>query len=90
MEGHVPRDLQLRAQLPQDHVAQDLGTVVVVLGGVLHEAEAIDVTNNGLAIGSQQVKATHSLLKGQANCPCNQLFLIGQNHRVSDLKRLKF
>lgn len=44
---------------------QDFGTVIVVLHGVLHKAETIHVTNIGVSVGSQQVKATHRLLKVQ-------------------------
>ena len=46
-------------------VPQDLGTVVVVLHGVLDEAEAVDVTDVGVTVGSEKVKATHCLLQGE-------------------------
>lgn len=46
-----------------DHPPQDFGTVVVVLHGVLDKAEAVDVTNEGVAVGSQQIEATHRLLE---------------------------
>lgn len=46
-----------------DHPPQDFGAVVVVLHGVLDKAEAVDVTNEGVAVGSQQVEATHRLLE---------------------------
>lgn len=49
-----------------DHPPQDFGAVVVVLHGVLDEAEAVDVTNEGVAVGSQQVEAAHRLLE---TCP---------------------
>ena len=42
-------------------------TVIIVLAGCLDKAEAIDVTHVALAIGSQQVKATHILLQTTAH-----------------------
>lgn len=52
--------------VPIDHPPQDFGAVVVVLHGVLDKAEAVDVTNEGVAVGSQQVEAAHRLLE---TCP---------------------
>lgn len=45
------------------HPPQHFGTVVVVLHGVFDEAEAVHVTNEGVAVGSEQVEAAHRLLK---------------------------
>ena len=50
MEGHRPGDVESRRQLPQDHVAQNLGAVVVVFARVLHEAETVHVANDALAV----------------------------------------
>lgn len=44
------------------HLPQNFGTVVIVLHGVLDEAEAVDVTHEGVAVGTQEVEATHGLL----------------------------
>lgn len=44
------------------HPPQNLGTVVVVLHGILHEAETVDVTDVGVTVGSQEVEAAHRLL----------------------------
>lgn len=52
-----------------DHPPQDFGAVVVVLHGVLDKAEAVDVTNEGVAVGSQQVEAAHRLLETTATPP---------------------
>ena len=38
-------------EFPQDHVAKDLGAVVVVLGGVLNKAEAVHVTHDAFSVG---------------------------------------
>lgn len=46
----------------QLHLPQNFGTVVIVLHGVLHKAETVDVTNVGVAVGPQQVEAAHGLL----------------------------
>ena len=61
--------MELGSKLSQDHVSQDFGAVVVVLGGVLDEAEAVHVTDDGLPVGPEQVEAAHSLLEGQAHRP---------------------
>lgn len=42
---------------------QDFGTVVVVFHGVFDKTEAVDVTDEGVSVGSEQVKATNCLLK---------------------------
>ena len=44
---------------------QNLGTVVIVLHGVLYKAEAVNVTDKGMAIRSQKVETAHSLLEGE-------------------------
>lgn len=46
-----------------NHPPEHFGAVVVVLHGVLDEAEAVDVTDEGVAVGSQQVEAAHRLLQ---------------------------
>jgi len=53
--------VQGRGQLPEDHVAQDFGRVVVILGRVLDEAEAVDVADDGLAVGTEQVEPADRL-----------------------------
>lgn len=45
------------------HLPQDFGTVVVVLHGVFDEAEAVNIADEGVAVGSEQVEPTHGLLK---------------------------
>lgn len=44
-------------------VPKDLGTVVIVLHRVLHEAETVDITHIGVSIGSEEIEATNSLLQ---------------------------
>lgn len=44
-------------------VPEDLGAVVVVFHGVLDEAEAVDITNVGVPIGTEEIEATHRLLQ---------------------------
>lgn len=51
------------------HLPQDFGTVVVVLHGVFDEAEAIYITNEGVAVGSEQVEPAHRLLKSHRDVP---------------------
>jgi len=41
---------------------EDLGTVIVVLWWGFHKTEAVDITDIGLAIRSQQIKAADVLL----------------------------
>ena len=41
---------------------QDLGTVVIVLHGLLHEAEAVHVAHVRVAVGPEEIKPAHSLL----------------------------
>lgn len=50
------------------HLPQNFGTVIIVLHGVFDKAEAVDVTDEGVAVGSQEVKATHSLLGIMQRC----------------------
>lgn len=50
------------------HLPQNFGTVIIVLHGVFDKAEAVDVTDEGVAIGSQEVKATHGLLGIMQRC----------------------
>ena len=42
---------------------QNLSTVIKVLLGALDEAEPVDITDVALAVGSQQIKSTHGLLR---------------------------
>lgn len=70
---HVPAERTLSAirvdrdrSASLDHPPQDFGAVVIVLHGVLDKAEAVDVTNEGVAVGSQQVEAAHRLLETTA------------------------
>ena len=44
--------MQSWGELSQDHIAKDLGAVIVVLVGVLDEAESIDIADERLAVGS--------------------------------------
>lgn len=50
------------------HLPQNFGTVIIVLHGVFDKAEAVDVTDEGVAVGSQEVEATHSLLGIMQRC----------------------
>lgn len=50
------------------HLPQNFGTVVVVLHGIFHKAETVDVTNVGVAVGSQEVEAAHRLLGITQGC----------------------
>lgn len=47
-------------------IPKDFGTVIIILHGVLHKAEAVHITNKGVAVGPQEVKPTHSLLQEEA------------------------
>lgn len=52
-------------------VPKDLSAVVVVLHRVLHEAEAVDVADVRVTVGSEKIKPTDSLLQRQENLrPC--------------------
>lgn len=44
-------------------VPEDLGTVVVVLHGVLHKAEAVDVAHVRVSVGPEEVEAADGLLR---------------------------
>lgn len=88
LEGHRPRDVERWRQLPQDHVAQNLGAVVVVLVGVLHEAEAVHVAHVGLAIGPEQVESADGLLERQTHLPGDELLGVVEDDRVADLLAL--
>lgn len=46
------------------HLPKNFGTVVIVLHGVLYEAEPIDIAHKGVAIGSEEVETAHRLLWG--------------------------
>lgn len=46
-------------------VPEDLGTVVVVLHGVLHKAKAVDVAHVRVSVGPKEVEATDGLLHGE-------------------------
>ena len=48
-------------QLSEDHVAQNFGRVVVILGRIFDEAEAVDVAHDGLTVGAKQVEAANGL-----------------------------
>lgn len=50
------------------HLPQNFGTVIIVLHGVFDKAEAVDITDEGVAVGSQEVEATHSLLGIMQRC----------------------
>lgn len=54
LEGHAPWNVQGRRQFPQDHVAQNLGAVIVILVRVLHETEAVHVADERLAASSAE------------------------------------
>ena len=68
--------MELRGQLPQNHVAEDFGGVVVVLGGVLDEGETVHVADDRFAVGTEQVEATDHLLESQAHLPGYQLLFV--------------
>ena len=51
-------------KVDRDHLSQDLSAVLIIFLRVLHEAETVHVAHVTLAIGPQQVKATHCLLWG--------------------------
>ncbi len=48
-------------QFSEDHVAENFCRVIVILGRVLDEAEAVDVTHDGLAVSAKQVEPADSL-----------------------------
>ena len=50
LERHRPRDMEGGCQLPQDHVAQDAGGVVVIFRRVLHKTEPVHVAYVRLSI----------------------------------------
>ena len=50
LEGYRPRNVKGRSQSSENHVSQDLGAVIVILGRVFHETEAVDIANEGLAV----------------------------------------
>ena len=89
LEGLDPRDVEGGRELPQDHVAQDVAAVVVVLVAVLHKGETIDVADAGAAVGTQQVEATDGLVEGEADLARDQLLLVGQDDGVADLSMCK-
>lgn len=47
-------------------IPKDFGTVIIILHGVLHKAEAVHITNKRVAVGPQEVEATHGLLQEEA------------------------
>lgn len=47
-------------------IPKDFGTVIIILHGVLHKAEAVHITNKRVAIGPQEVEPTHGLLQEEA------------------------
>lgn len=52
LERDCPGKVESGCQLSQDHVAQNLGTVIVILTGVLHKTEPIYITYVGFTIRS--------------------------------------
>lgn len=52
---------------------EDLGAVVVVLHGVLHKAEAVDVADVGVAVGSEQVEPADGLLQERSSSDAGRL-----------------
>lgn len=59
-----------------NHPPQHFGAVVVVLHRVLDEAEAVDVADKGVAVGSEQVEAAHSLLQTGRQFVIRNVFLL--------------
>lgn len=47
-------------------IPEDFGTVIIILHGVLHKAEAVHITNKRVAVGPQKVEPAHSLLQEEA------------------------
>lgn len=60
--GMILKPVNRRRHRAPFYLPQDFGTVVVVLHGVFHKAETVDVTNVGVAVSSQEVEAAHGLL----------------------------
>lgn len=44
-------------------VPEDLGTVIIILHGVLHKTEAIDVTHVRVSVGPEKIEAADGLLQ---------------------------
>ena len=88
LEWHGPGYVEGGRQLPKDHITEYAGTVVVVFTGVLHETEAIDVTHVGLAVSSQEVKATNCLFEGGTDLPGDEFLMVWEDDWVADLLTL--
>lgn len=58
--------------------------MVVLLRG-LDEGEAIDIADEGIALGPQHIKTADVLLEGDRYLPSDVLFLLSQVDRVADL-----
>ena len=51
-----------------DFLPKYFGTIIIVLLGIFDKTKSIDITHIGFAIGSQEIKTTHSLLQnGEKN-----------------------
>lgn len=61
------------------HLPKNFGTIIIILHGVLHKAEPIDIAHKGVAVGSEEVETAHRLLWRQDG--------LGQHHNTDD--RLK-
>lgn len=85
LERHRPWNVQRRCQLPQNHIPQNLGTIVVVLVRILDETESVHVAHKRLSVGAQQIKAAHRLLERQAHFARDQLLGVAQDDRITDL-----
>lgn len=85
LKWHRPRNVQSRCQLPQYHISQYLGTIIIVLVRVLHKTKTIYVAHKRFAIGTQQIESAHGLLEGQTHFARDQLFGIAQDNRITDL-----
>lgn len=54
LKGHAPWNVKSRRELSQNHVTKYLGTVVVVLVWIFDKTEPIHVTDERLAIRSEE------------------------------------
>lgn len=88
LEGYRPWYVQGRREFTQYHVAQYLGAVIVILVGVLHETESVDIANVALAIGTQQIEAADRLLEGQTYLARYELLGVIEYDRVAYLLAL--
>lgn len=88
LEGYRPWYVQSGREFTQYHVAQYLGAVIVILVGVLHETESVDIANVALAIGTQQIEAADRLLEGQTYLARYELLGVIEYDRVAYLLAL--